>query len=201
MIILPGSQLMFHNYFIIDSTISKFKFSFSSTKSIAPSLFFSMLLLDIRTCRAILKTQFLYLTSAVIFAESDISSETNDVSVSRRGRIEELKEIRVSKERGDAKGPDEKKERKGASGKVEKDGRRGRPDHSKFPGGNKGPATSWSNYPIHLDWRASGRISARRYQEVHFSAFEHHRSSYEPNLCTFLNYDTTSWTESLVMLG
>lgn len=54
-----------------------------------------------------------------------------------------------------------------------------RPDHSKFPGGNKGPATSWSNYPIHLNWRASERISARRYQEVHFTAFEHHPSSYE----------------------
>lgn len=60
----------------------------------------------------------------MIFAESDINSdETNDVSVSRRGRIEELKEIRVSKERGDGKGSDGKKERKGASGKVEKDGR------------------------------------------------------------------------------
>ncbi|KYN04201.1 hypothetical protein ALC62_04966 [Cyphomyrmex costatus] len=51
------------------------------------------------------------------------SDETNDVSVSRRGRIEELKEIRVSKERGDGKGSDGKKERKGEGGKVEKDGR------------------------------------------------------------------------------
>lgn len=64
--------------------------------------------------------------SAVIFAGSDISSdETNDVNVSRRGRIEELKEIRVSKESGGGgkRGSDGKKERKGASGKVEKDGR------------------------------------------------------------------------------
>lgn len=61
----------------------------------------------------------------MIFAGSNISSdETNDVSVSRRGRIEELKEMRVSKKRGDGKGSDGKKERKGASGKVEKDGRR-----------------------------------------------------------------------------
>jgi len=45
--------------------------------------------------------------------------------ISRRGRIEELKEIRVSKEReAVGKGSDGKKERKGASGKVEKDGRR-----------------------------------------------------------------------------
>lgn len=51
-------------------------------------------------------------------------SATRRTSVSRRGRIEELKEIRMSKERGDGKGPDGKKERKGASGKVEKDGRR-----------------------------------------------------------------------------
>lgn len=42
-----------------------------------------------------------------------------------RGRIEELKEIRVSKERDVGEGvADGKKERKGASGKVEKDGRR-----------------------------------------------------------------------------
>lgn len=63
----------------------------------------------------------------MIFAESDISSETNDVSVSRRDRIEELKEIRVSKERGKGKGAGAgmgRKREKGASGKVEKDGRR-----------------------------------------------------------------------------
>ena len=74
----------------------------------------------------------------------------------------------------------------------------GRPSHSKFPGGNKGPATSWSNYPIHLDWRAALvrrtnkcstlprglALECLKPEQLYSNTIAIRR--FKPNLCTFL---------------